>query len=99
MLEIERTDIMLKIREDVDLKELEEFIKKNKYKEIGIWKRYDIYTGELEKVWVGFQWKTGGHAYIISYETKDRIIESAGGLNLDLLYELIKVELVVKVEE
>ena len=90
---------MLKIKENVDLKELEEFIKKNKYKEIGIWKRYDIDTGELEKVWVGFQWKTGGHAYMISYETKDRIIESAGGFSLDLLYDLIKADLVVKVEK
>lgn len=89
----------LRIKDSVDLKELEEFIKKNKYKEIGIWKRYDTHTGELEKVWVGFQWKTGGHAYMISYETKDRIIESAGGLNLDLLYDLIKADLVVKVEE
>ena len=90
---------MIKIKANVGLKELEEFIKKNKYKEIGIWKRYDTHTGELEKVWVGFQWKTGGHAYMISYETKDRIIESAGGLNLDLLYDLIKSDLVVKVEE
>ena len=90
---------MLKISDDIDLKELEEFIKKNKYKEIGIWKRYDIDTGELEKVWVGFQWKTGGHAYMISYETKDRIIESAGGLNLDLLYDLIKDGLIEKVDE
>lgn len=90
---------MLKIKDNVNLKELEEFIKKNKYKEIGIWKCYDTHTGELEKVWVGFQWKTGGHAYMISYETKDRIIESAGGLNLDLLYDLIKADLIVKVEE
>ena len=90
---------MIKIKDNVGLKELEEFIKKNKYKEIGIWKRYDTHTGELEKVWVGFQWKTGGHAYMISYETKDRIIESAGGFNLDLLYDLIKADLVVKVEE
>ena len=90
---------MLKIKDNVDLKELEEFIKKNKYKEIGILKRYDTHTGELEKVWVGYQWKNGGHAYMISYETKDRIIESAGGLNLNLLYDLIKADLVVKVEE
>ena len=90
---------MLKLKDNVGLKELEEFIKRHKYKEIGIWKRYDTHTGELEKVWVGFQWKTGGHAYMISYETKDRIIESAGGLNLDLLYDLIKSDLVVKVSE
>ena len=90
---------MLKIKDNVDLKELEKFIKKHKYKEIGIWKRYSINTGELEKVWIGFQWKTGGHSYMISYETDDRIIESAGGLNLDVLYDLIKADLVEKVGE
>jgi hypothetical protein len=90
---------MLKIKESVDLKELEKFIKKQKYKEIGIWKRYNINTGELETVWVGFQWKTGGHSYMISYELSDRIIDSAGGVNLDLLYDLIKADMVEKVEE
>lgn len=90
---------MLKIKDNVDLKELEKFIKKHKYKEIGIWKHYNTNTGELEKVWVGFQWKTGGHSYMISYGIKDRIIESAGGVNLEVLYDLIKADLVEKIDD
>ena len=90
---------MLKIRDEIDLKELEEFIKRYKYKEIGIWKRYDSSTGELEKVYIGFQWATGGHSYLIKYDTEDKIIDSAGGLNLNILYDLIKDGLVEKVDD
>ncbi len=89
---------MLKIKDNVDLKELEEFIKKHKYKDVGIWKHYDIYTGELEKIWIGYMWKTGGHSYLISFKNEDKIIEIPGGYNLNLLYDLIKDGLVEKVE-
>ena len=90
---------MLKIKDNVDLKELEEFIKKHKYKETGIWKNYDSNTGELRKVWIGTQWKTGGRSYKVAFENNDKIIESAGGYGLNLLYDLIKDGLVEKVEE
>lgn len=90
---------MLKIKDNVDLKELEEFIKRHKYKETGIWKFYDSNTGDLIKVWIGTQWKTGGHSYKVAFEVDDKLIESAGGYSLDILYDLIKDDLVEKVED
>lgn len=90
---------MLKVKDSVGLKELEEFIKRHKYKEIGIWKRYDSNTGQLEEVYIGFQWSTGGHSYLIKYYTEDKMIDSAGGYNLNILYDLIKADLVEKVDD
>ena len=88
---------MLKIKDSVDLKELEKFIKQHKYKEFGIWKQYNSSTGELEKVWIGKQWNSGGHSYVIQFDTDDMLIHSAGTYDLDFLYDIIQAGLVEKV--
>ena len=90
---------MLKIKDNVDLKELEKFIKQHKYKEFGIWKQYNTNTGELEHIWIGKKWNIGGHSYRISYDNTIRIIKSAETEDLDILYDLIKANLVEKVEK
>ena len=89
---------MLKIKDNVDLKELENFIEKHNYKEVGIWRQYNINTGELEKVWIGKKWNDMAHSYRISYDNDDKIIQSAQTQDLDLLYDLIKDGLVEKVD-
>lgn len=76
---------MLKIREDVDLKELEKY---------GITPRYDKYTGSI--------YMYEGDKTIINYVDNDHNHNPYWELKTsddNLLYDLIKADLVVKVEK
>ena len=84
---------MLKIREDVDLNELEKygFYKPKK----GIYKSYVLMTNEV---------RSGSHLSICNYDGTQKsikLIQEAYDYKqgLDTLYDLIKADLVVKVEE
>ena len=84
---------MLKIREDVDLKVLEKygFYKPKK----GIYKSYVLMTNEV---------RNGSHLSICNYDGTQKsikLIQEAYNYKqgLDTLYDLIKADLVVKVEE
>lgn len=88
----------LRIKQNVDLKELEDYIKIHKYKDFGIWKCYSSTTGELQHIYIGKKWRTG-HSSIIDYDVNDKIINISTQSNLDILYDLIKADMVVKVNE
>ena len=87
---------MLKIKKGISLEELKEYIKKKKYKKIGIWYYYDSSDGELITIYIGFKSGTSHNAFI-EINNKTKIITNLTRNNLDLIYDLIKDDLVEKV--
>ena len=83
-LEIERNDIMLKIRDDVDLKELEKF-------------GFEIISKNNKLMCV---WKNKYFINVVEIDVKTRELINLGDRSGNMVfYDLIKADLVVKDDE